>query len=155
MSNAFDAQAWVEGLAAALGSLARAQEPYLQAYWQHNPRKRLIVNGRDKTPFPLDDLRMVYAQARHSRTFGEEAQYAPLCELLDSARHALLSHPELERVAVAGRNVGENDFWKQILSSGTSISAGDLIAGLMARSTEVSKQRWTPFVAQLGSKNKV
>ena len=127
----------MDRLAAALGSLAKTQEPYLQAYWQHNPPKRVVVNNRDKTPFPLDDLRMVYAQARHGRTFGQQTQYGPLCELLAPVRHALLSHPELERVAVAGRNIGENDFWLQILSSGTSISAGDLIAGLMARAAEV------------------
>ena len=137
-SKAFDSGAWIDRLAAALGGLAKAQEPYLRHYWQHNPRKFVIVDGRDESPFPLDDVRMLYARARHSRVFGQEAQYAPLCALLDPTRHVLLSHPELERVAVAGRIVGENDFWMRILNSGTSISAGDLIAGVMARATEVS-----------------
>lgn len=137
-SKAFDADGWIDRVTAAVGALAQAQESYLQAYWQHNPRKQVIVNGRDETPFPLDDVRMVYAQARYSRTFGREAEYAPLRAMLDPARHALLSHPELERVAVVGRIVGENDFWMRMVNSGTSISAGDLIAGLMARASELS-----------------
>ena len=137
-SKTFDADGWIDRVTTAVRALAQAQEPYLQAYWQHNPRKQIIVNGRDETPFPLDDVRMVYAEARYSRTFGREAEYAPLRAMLDPARHALLSHPKLERVAVAGRIVGENDFWMRMVNSGTSISAGDLIAGLMARAAELS-----------------
>ena len=117
--------------------LVRAQERYLQAYWQHHPREHVIVDGRDETPYPLDDLRMVYSMARHSGTLAGTARYAPLREALDPTRHALLSHPRLERVAVIGRPVGENDFWMRILNSGTSICAGDLIAGLMARAAEL------------------
>ena len=62
-SKAFDHSDWIDRLAGALAALAKAQEPYLQAYWQHIPRKRLFVDGRDVTPFPLDDLRMVYTEA--------------------------------------------------------------------------------------------
>ncbi len=123
-SGAFDAGDWMERVAAALCTLSRAQEPFLHPYWQHNPREQLIVDGRDETPFPLDDLRMVYAEARYSQRFGREAEYAPLRALLDPVRHALLSHPTLKRVAVSGRPVGENDFWLRMVNSGTSISAG-------------------------------
>ena len=136
-SKALDDSSWIDRLARALSVLARAQERYLQAYWQHNPRKHVIVDGRDVTPYPLDDLRMVYSMARHSGTLTGTARYAPLLEVLDPARHALLSHPMLERVAVIGRPVGENDFWMTTLNSGTAISAGDLIAGLMARAAEL------------------
>ena len=138
-SKAFDHGNWIERLAGALSALATAQEPYLQAYWQHHPREKVIVDGRDETPFPLDDLRMVYSGARHSGQLIGTARYAPLCEWLDPTRHALLSHPKLERVAVIGRPVGENDFWMRILNSGLSISAGDLIAGLMARAGELPR----------------
>ena len=137
-SKGFDASDWIDRVAAALRALALAQEPYLQAYWQHNPCEQVIVNGRDETPFPLDDVRMVYADARYSRFFSREAEYAPLRAVLDPTRYALLSHPTLEQVAVSGRIVGENDFWMRIVNSGGSISAGDLIAGLMARAAEVS-----------------
>ena len=109
-SGAFDAKDWTERVAAALGALARVQKSYLHAYWQYHPREQVIVDGRDESPFPLDDLRMVYAEARNSRVLGREAEYAPLREVLDPVRHALLSHPKLERVAVSGRPVGENDF---------------------------------------------
>ena len=136
-SGAFDADSWSERLVVALRALAKAQEPYLHAYWQHHPREQLIVNGRDETPFPMDDLGMVYWEARYSRRFGREAEYAALRELLDPARHALLAHPPLERVAVAGRSVGENDFWVRMVNFGTSISAGKMIAGLMARAAEL------------------
>lgn len=138
-SKAFDHGNWIERLAGALSALATAQEPYLQAYWQHQPREKVIVDGRDETPFPLDDLRMVYSGARHSGQLIGTARYAPLCEWLDPTRYALLSHPKLERVAVIGRPVGENDFWMRILNSGLSISAGDLIAGLMARAGELPR----------------
>ena len=60
-SNAFDAENWVDRLAAALRKLTKVQEPYLHAYWERHTRKRVIVDGRDETPFPLDDLRMVYS----------------------------------------------------------------------------------------------
>ena len=138
-SKVFDYGDWIGRLAGALAALAKEQKPYLQAYWQHNPRTRIMVDGRDETPFPLDDLRMVYAWARHSGgPIKETHQYAPLRAVLDPTRYALLSHPKLERVAVTGRLIGENDFYMGILNSGTTISAGDLIAGLMARAAELS-----------------
>lgn len=136
-AEAFDEGDWIDRLAGALSTLANKQEPYLRMYWQHNPRERRIVDNRDETPFPLDDLRMVYARARHNGILAGAARYAPLREALDPARHALLAHPKLARVAVVGRPVGENDFWMRILDSGMSVSAGDLIAGLMARAAEL------------------
>ena len=150
-SKAFDHNDWIDQLAGALAALAKAQEPYLQAYWQHNPRKRLFVDGRDVTPYPLDDLRMVYAEARHGGNFAVETQYAPLRAVLDPTRYALLSHPKLERVAVTGRLIGENDFWIRVLNSGTPISAGDLIAGLMARASELSGDGFREAAGELNA----
>lgn len=135
--NAFDYGRWIDRLAGALSVLAKAQEPYLQAYWEHHPRKHVIVDGEDVTPYPLDDLRMVYSNVRRSGKLIGTARYAPLSEVLDPTRHSLLSHPDLEKVAVIRRPVGENDFWMRILNSGRSVSAGDLIAGLMARAAEL------------------
>ena len=150
-ATVFDAGAWVNRLAVALVKLAEAQEAYLQSYWQHNRRKFVIVNGKDETPFPLNDVCMLYSRARHSEVFGQEAQYARLRNVLDPTRHILLSHPELERVAVSGRIVGENNFWMRILNFGTSISAGDLIAGLMARAAEVSGDRFRVAARELNA----
>ena len=133
----FDTENWVERLAAILPALAEAQGPYLEDYWRLYPPTHRIMDGSNVNPFPPDDVRMVYMKARYSRRFGEEARYAPLRRILDSVRHTLLSHPTLERVAVTGRLVGENEFWMGIVNSGSSISAGDLIAGLMARAAEL------------------
>ena len=149
MTRIFDAGAWIERMATALVDLEKAQGPYLQSYQQQRTRKIVIVNGKDETPFPLDDLRMVYSGARYSEKFGQEAEYARLRSVLDPTRHILLSHPELERAAVAGRTVGENNFWLQLLDSGTSISAGDLIAGLMARAAEIPRDRFRVAAGEL------
>ena len=138
MPEEFDTGGWIERVAAALAELAHAQGPYLGEYWRHNPREYVMVDGRDETPFPLGDVRGLYFEVRYAKVFGREAYYVPLRAVHDSARHALLTHPALEWVAVAGRIVGENDFWMRILNSSASISASDLIAGLMARAAELS-----------------
>ena len=147
----FDAGGWIERVAASLAELARAQEPYLEEYLEGYPRKRVIVDGRDVTPYPLDDVRGLYFQVRYARNFGREAHYEPLRAVYDGARHALLSHPTLHRVAVAGRTLGENNFWMRILSSGTSISASDLIAGLMARAAESPGGGFRTVARELGA----
>ena len=83
-------------------------------------------------PFPLEDLCLLYDEARNGRLWGMEAHYAPLRTVLDPVRHALLAHPTLERVAVTGRLIGDNEFWMQVPGSGGPMPAGVLIAGLMA-----------------------
>ena len=64
-SKALDSGRWIDRLAGALSALAQAQEPYLQAYWQHHPREQVIVDGRDETPNP------------HSPALQEPARCAP------------------------------------------------------------------------------
>ena len=147
----FDPEGWIDRLATILPRLAKAQKPYLERYWQQYPRTRRIVNGRDVTPFPLDDVRLVYTMVRYSWQFGGEAQYTPLQKLLDMVRHVLLAHPTLQRVAVTGRLIGENDFWMSIPNSGSMISAGDLIAGLMARADELSSDRFQTAARELNA----
>ena len=147
----FDRENWIYRLALTLPPLVEVQEPYLQDYWRHNPRTHTIVDGRDETPFPLDDVRMLYERSRYSRRFGGEAYYASLRTALDNVRHSLLAHPTLERVAITGRVIGDNDFWLRILNSGSSISAGDLIAGLMARAAELSGDRFRKATRELNA----
>ena len=69
----FTAGGWIDRLARALPGLAEAQEPYLQEYWKQHPRVHGPVGDRDgnQPAFPLDDLRDLYAIARHSHVFGE------------------------------------------------------------------------------------
>lgn len=110
----FDTGGWIERLAVVLAELTHAQGPYLDEYWRDNLRKYVIVDGQNKTQFSLDDVRDLYSQIRYAKVFGREAHYESLRVVHDSARRALLSHPELERVAVAHRTVGENNFWLRI-----------------------------------------
>ena len=88
---------WIARKSSVFSKLSKEQHPYLQMYWQHHPREHVIFDGRDETPYPLDDLRMVYSMARHSETLAGTARYAPLREVLDPTRHALLSNPKASR----------------------------------------------------------
>ena len=123
MREEFDAEAWIERLAPLLPPLVQAQEPYLREYQE---RHGCVIDLRDgrPPPFPLDDLRSLYDEIRNSRFWSMEGHYAPVRAVLDPVRHKLLAHPTLERVAVTGRLIGDNEFWMQVLGSGGPISAG-------------------------------
>ena len=136
----FDAEAWVERLAQLVPPLAQAQEPFLREYQERHARVIDLRDGKPP-PFPLEDLRLLYDEVRNGRLWGMEAHYAPLRAMLDPVRHALLGHPTLERFAVRGRVIGDNDFGMRIPGSGSQIWPGVLIAGLMARAAELSDDR--------------
>ena len=150
----FSTETWIERLASALPKLAKIQEPYLEAYQQQNPQVHHVYVNRQGIPpsYPLDDLRILYAKAYHSGTFGNAQYYAPLREVLDPVRHIMRSHPTLEQVV--SPIIGKDDFLDAGSSnSGLSTSPSDLIAGLMARAAELSgdqfrtaaeETQWTP-----------
>ena len=94
----FSADKWIDRLTKALPDLAKTQEPYLRQYYEDNPRVHSVLSGRAGSPpdFPLDDLRDLYAMARHSHVFSEEKYYADLLTVLNPVRHILRSHPTLE-----------------------------------------------------------
>ena len=102
----FTVKGWVDKLAPALTELAKVQKPYLQDCNREWPGSFLMYDGRniEAQAFPLDEVRMLYARARMSHSFGEEEHYAPLCKALNPVRHVLISHPTLDRVF--GRIVG-------------------------------------------------
>lgn len=149
-SAEFDAAAWVERLARLLPPLAQAQVPYLREYQERYGRTTNLRDG-DPPPFPLEDLRLLYDEVRDGRLWGMEARYAPLRTMLDPVRRALLCHPTLERVAVTGRLIGDNDFWMQTLGSGGRIFAGNLIAGLMARASELTDEGFRTAAQELNA----
>ena len=139
---------WVERIALALPDLAKVQEPYLREYWEQNGGVRVEYDRRSGKPvFPLDDLRDLYAIARHSNELEKKDHYAPLMGTLDPARHILLSHPVLAQVV--GPIIGKDNFWMQILNRGTSISPTDLIAGLFARAHELSDDRFRQAASEM------
>ena len=150
-SEKFSADEWIDRLAAALAKLAEAHEPYLQGYYRKSPHVHAVHVGleRNAPAFPLDDVRMLYASARHGGRVGEEAYYAPLCAALDSARYILISHPVL--ASAVGRIIGQDDFWMQILNGGNQTSPVDLIAGLMARAAELTGERFCAAAAELNA----
>lgn len=151
MSEEFMAADWIDRLARALDRLAEAQEPYLQKFWEQNPRVHVVSAGRDgkHLTFPLDDLRILYAIARQSKIISDQEHFGSLCTVLDPVRYILLSHPTLERVA--GRIIGKDDFGMQVLNSGVSTSPTDLIAGLMARAAELSADRFRSAACELNA----
>ena len=149
MAEGFVAGDWIERLAQLLPPLTQVLEPYLQDDWQDFPRTRRIVDGRDVTPFPLDDVRILYQRLRDSWRFGEEAYFAPLRAALDPVRHALLAHPALARAV--GRIIGQDTFYMQLPGSGADTSAGDLIAGLMARAAELPQDGFRTAIRELNA----
>ena len=139
---------WIDRLVPALRKLAIAQEPYLQEYYRQNPSVHVFEEwGGKSAVFPLDDLRDLYAMARHGTIRDEEEYYAPLSEVLDPVRHKLRSHPTLARVV--SPIIGKDEFWMDILNSGGLTYTTDLIAGLMARATELSEDGFRTAVAEL------
>ena len=134
-SEEFEAGNWIERLARALRGLSEAQGPFLRDYWRHNPRNRVVVDGRDETPFPLDDLKTIYVLARHGRVVGEREYYAPLRAAMDPVLSLLRSHSTLWRVV--GPLIDNDEFWISIRGHGIRTSLTNLIAGLMARADEL------------------
>ena len=149
-SAKFDDRAWIGRLAQVLPSLAKVQESYLCDFQE---RHACVIDLRDgrRPPFPLEDLCLLYDEVRNGRFWGLEEHYAPLRTVLDPARHALLCHPNLERVAVTGRLIGDNDFWMRIPGFGRQVSAGTLIAGLMARAAELPEDGFRTALSELNA----
>ncbi len=151
MPDGFSDADWIDRLARALPALAEAQEPYLREYREQTPRTHVVFDGRDgnRPPFPLDDLRVLYAMAHHGKIFGREKHYAPLLAVLDPVRYIMVSHPTLERVV--GRIVGKDEFLMEILGSSSSTSLVDLVAGLMARAAELRGDRFRTAAGELNA----
>ena len=140
---------WIDRLAQELHGLAEAQKPYLPERRDYRPRVQGPVGEWESyvRAVALDDLRILYATARHNIGMGAEEGYAPLRAVLDRARYILIAHPTLARVI--GPTIGRDDFWVQILNAGSSTSPTDLIAGLMARAAELPVCGYRAAAAEL------
>ena len=150
-SDGFTAGDWIERLALALRSLAEVQESYLPEYYGRSLRLLIVFGEEDSHPpaFPLDELRLLYANAYYSKVGGKEDYYAPLCAVLDPVRIILRSHPTLAQVA--SPIIGQDEVWMVIINSGMSTSPANLIAGLMARADELSGDRFRTAASELNA----
>lgn len=141
---------WIDRLTPALARLADAQKPYLNEYYTRNSAVRVLSNKRGgKPPFPFGDVRILYSTARHSHLLGDEKYYASLCKVLDPVRTIIRSHPALARVA--SQTVGRDEFFVYVFYSGLTTAATDLIAGLMARASELSGDRFRTAARELNA----
>ena len=145
----FAAEDWIDRLAEALSRLAEEHESALRKYYGRNPRVNMAFGTRDGRPPALspDDVRDRYAPPRHSYVFGEEERLSEPKGARASARHTLLSHPALARVV--GPVIGPEDFWVEILGNGHLTSSEDVIAGLMARASQHSGDRFRAAASEL------
>ena len=147
----FSADGWIDRLAKVLPRLAEAQEPYLAHYPSFRLRTIDRLTGRNPTggAFPLDDLRMLYARARYVEARSEGREFEALLAELNPVRHIVNAHPTVE--GVASPIIGRDEFWMQILGSGGQTCTTDLIAGLMARADEHSRDRFRMAARELNA----
>ena len=147
----FAAGDWIDRLALALRSLAEVQESYLPEYYGRSRRLQIVFGeqGGNPQPFPLDELRMLYARAYYSKDVGKEEYYTPLSAVLDPVRVIMRSHPTLAQVA--SPIIGRDEFWMVILNSGVSTSPANLIAGLMARAEKLPGDSFRTAASELNA----
>ena len=145
----FSADGWIDRLAKALPRLAEAQEPYLTHYPSFRLRTIDRLTGRNYTggAFPLDDLCMLYARARHLEAKSQGKEFEALLAELNPVRHIVNAHPTV--AGVASPIIGRDEFWMQILGSGGQTCTTDLIAGLLARADEHSRDRFCMAACEL------
>jgi len=137
-AGSFETEAWIGRLSKSLVDLKKAQVAFSRVCRQRGARRVGTPSGRGKEEsVSLDDLRVFYSRVRYGLGLEQGPEREQVRDALNATRYVLLSHPQLERVAVSGRTIGENDFWLRVLNSGSSISASDLVAGLVTRASEV------------------
>ena len=145
----FSTDIWIDKLGKALSHLAKTQEPYLDEHCRQAPRGYDMREGESgiSPDSLLNDLRDMYSMAYFGRGLAET--YRPLTEALDPVRYALMSHPSIERVV--GQTIGRDDFWVQIPDSGSLTSLTDVVAGLIARATQLSGDCFHAVAGELNS----
>ena len=146
----YSLNSWCARLAQSLSHLAKAQEPFLEAYWQASSYPpRVSFNGIDETPFPKDDLAHLYDLARLASRSAEKKYYKPLRETLDPVRGILRSHPSLARAL--GTRIGNDEFHVKILN-GTSLTwLTQIVAGLLERAHDHGDGGFEKAAIELGS----
>ena len=149
----FDAENWVQRLARALSKQANRHESSLRKYYGLEPGTPMLFGGPQGAPhtFSPEGVRDHFnPPAPHWNWIaGETKNKASSDFASNSVRGVLLSHPML--VAVAGSEVRQGEFWLRGLESGRQTSLVHLIAGLMARASELSTDRFQMAARELSA----
>ena len=147
----FSARDWIDCLAAALPKLAVVQQRYLDPHpsFPLLALDPLLGGDHSDRVFPLDDLRILYQRARHCEGTAEGRDFEPLLAELNPVRHIVNAHPTV--AAVASPLIGRDEFSIRILGSGGHTCTTDLIAGLMARADEHSRDRYRAAARELNA----
>ena len=69
MAEGFAVGDWIERLAELLPPLAQVQKPFLREDQEQYGRVIILRDG-EPPPFPLDDLRLLYDEARNGSPMG-------------------------------------------------------------------------------------
>ena len=149
----FEAEEWIDRLAQALSREAEKHESLLRKYYGLEPDVHIMFGGREGDPHTLspDGVRdhFTLQRRRWNWVTREAERHAPKEPAPDGARNILLSHPAF--AAIAGSMVGDDEFWMRVLDSGRATSLTDLVAGLMARASELCGDRFRTAAGELSA----
>jgi hypothetical protein len=146
----FDATDWEERFSKSLKALAKTQKGFLQDYWNANGRPvQYTFNGKDETPFPIDDYVRVYNDALVAKETKEIAYYRPLSEALAPVRSLLRVHPVLS--SILKMQLGPEAVQVGIENSQTYTGIAQIISGLMARQDYRPDKKFMKAVQELNS----
>ncbi len=146
----FDATDWEERFSKSLKALAKTQKGFLQDYWNANGRPvQYTFNGKDETPFPIDDYVRVYNDALVAKKTKEIAYYRPLAEALAPVRSLLRVHPVLS--SILKMQLGPEAVQVGIENSQTYTGIAQIVSGLMARQDYRPDKKFMKAVQELNS----
>ena len=150
-TNEFSTGDWIDRLALALPKLAEAQKPYLIHYPSFRLRAFAPLTGSNTSEdaFPLDDLRMLYQQARHFEGTVEEKDFEALLAELNPVWHIVNAHPTV--AGVASPLIARDEFSMQVLTGSRTTCTTDLIAGLIDRAEEHSRDHYHAAARELNA----
>ena len=149
-SEVFEVGDWIDRLGQALSRQAEEHESRLRKYYGLEPDVQIMFGGREGDPrtLPPEGVRdhFTLPGRRWNWVTREAERHAPKDLAPDDARNILLSHPAW--AAIAGSMLGDDEFWVQVLDTGRPTSLKDLIAGLMARASELPDDRFRTAAAE-------
>lgn len=146
----FDAADWETRLTVALRALAKIQKSFLQDYWSANGNPaQQSFNGKDETPFPIDDYLWIYSEALGARSTKDREYYKALTEALAPVRSLLRIHPAF--ASVLRMNLGPEAVQVGIGNGQAYTGVEQIISGLMARQYYRTEKKFLRTAEELNS----